>query len=145
MFFKCIVRELVVRHHYTVMSQSTVAPCWNYWCKICLVPVMPPAFIRHVCSEGDDKPKRGRPSNIVRAAAAAAASAAIEAHGYSRGGEASPSRGPQAPPLAPEHRPYHQARSTGYASSAPPAPPLSPERLSQVGSHFRWVQSQCSF
>ena len=86
--------------------------------------------LRHCdAPEGGDKPKRGRPSNIVHAAAAAAA-AATEAHGHSHEGEVSPSRGP--PPPAPERRPYHQARFTGSASSTPPAPPLSPERLSQV-------------
>ena len=86
---------------------------------------------RGCAPEGGDKPKRGRPSNIVRAAAAAAAAAAAtEAQGHSHEGEVSPSRGP--PPRAPERRPYHQARFTGSASSPPPAPPLSPERLSQV-------------
>ena len=92
-------------------------------------------------SEGGDKPKRGRSSKTA-AAAAAAAAAATEAHGYSHGGEASPSRGP--PPSAAERRPGHQTRFTGSASSAPPAPPISPERLSQVETYFCWVKNQCS-
>ena len=66
---------------------------------------MPAASQGIMVPTGVEKPKRGRPSNnsIRQAAAAAAAAAAAgpERHGYSDGGDATPSRGP--PPLAPEY------------------------------------------